>query len=89
MPPDARSDDIETHTKTATLRIHRVGQADQDLSMTDEPGHQELCEREAAFMARAITEDLDLTRQLQDSVGSLAVCLAADQSIRTGETVRL
>jgi predicted dehydrogenase len=89
MPPDARSDDIETHTKTATLRVHRVGKPDQDLSMTDEPGHQELCEREAAFMARAISENLDLTRHLQDAVGSLAVCLAADQSIRTGETVRL
>ena len=89
MPPDARSDDIETHTKTSTLRVHRVGKPDQDLSMTDEPGHQELCEREAAFMARAITENLDLTRHLQDAVGSLAVCLAADQSIRTGETVRL
>jgi predicted dehydrogenase len=89
MPPDARSDDIETHTKTATLHVHRVGKPDQDLSMTDEPGHQELCEREAAFMARAISENLDLTRHLQDAVGSLAVCLAADQSIRTGETVRL
>jgi predicted dehydrogenase len=89
MPPDARSDDIETHTKTATLRVHRVGKPDQDLSMTDEPGHQELCEREAAFMARAISENLDLTRHLQDAVGSLAVCLAADQSIRSGVTVRL
>ena len=54
MPESARSDDIDTHTKTSLIRLHRVGQPDQDLSMADEPGHQELCDREAAFVARAI-----------------------------------
>jgi hypothetical protein len=59
MPESARSDDIDTHTKTSLIRVHRVGQPDQDLSMDDEPGHQELCNREQGFVARAITEDLD------------------------------
>ncbi|WP_207100219.1 Gfo/Idh/MocA family protein [Paracoccus shandongensis] len=89
MPDDARSDDIDTHTKTATLRVHRVGQGRQDLSMADEPGHQELCDREQAFMARAIAGDLDLTRHMQDAVRSLAICLAADESVRTGRIVKL
>ncbi len=40
--------------------------------MADEPGHQDLCDREAAFVARAIREDLDLTRHLADAVASLA-----------------
>lgn len=89
MAEDARSDDIDTHTRTATLRLHKVGEPDQDLSMTGEPGHQALCDAEAAFMARAIAENADLTRHMQDAVSSLAVCLAADESVRTGQPVRL
>lgn len=89
MPDTARSDDHDTHTRTSALRIHRVGQPDRDLNMADEPGHQALCDREQAFVARAITENLDLTRHLQDAVRSLAVCLAADESVRTGLPVKL
>jgi predicted dehydrogenase len=89
MPDSARSDDIDTHTKTSTLRLHRVGQGPQDLSMADEPGHQQLCDAEQAFVARAIAGDLDLTRHMTDAVRSLAVCLAADESVRTGQPVRL
>jgi predicted dehydrogenase len=89
MPESARSDDIDTHTKTSMLRIHRVGRGDEDVSMADEPGHQALCDREAAFMARAITEDIDLDRHLQDAVQSLRICLAADESVRTGRPVKL
>jgi hypothetical protein len=57
--------------------------------MADEPGHQELCDREAAFMARAIRENLDLTRHMLDAVQSLAICLAADESVRSGQPVKL
>jgi predicted dehydrogenase len=89
MPESARSDDHDTHTKTSTIRVHRVGQPDEDLSMADEPGHQDLCEREQAFMARAITEDLDLSRHMEDAVQSLAICLAADESVRSGQPVKL
>ena len=89
MPESARSDDHATHTMTSKLRIHRNGQPDEDLSMADEPGHQALCDREQAFMARAIAEDLDLTRYMTDAVRSLAVCLAADESVRTGNPVKL
>jgi hypothetical protein len=84
MSEEARSDDHETHTATSTLRLHRVGRPTEDLSMAGEPGHQALCDREAAFVARAIHEDLDLARHLRDAVRSLAVCLAADESVRTG-----
>lgn len=89
MPDTARSDDIDTHTKTAVIRLHRVGQPDADLSMADEPDHQALCDRQAAFVAQAIQTDADLTRHLQDAVSSLAVCLAADESVRTGLPVTL
>ena len=89
MPETARSDDIDTHTRTSTIRLHRVGRPDDDLSMADEPNHQALCDREAAFVAAAITEGTDLTRHLEDAVASLAVCLAADESVRTGRPVKL
>ena len=89
MAEDARSDDIDTHTRTASLRIHRAGVGTQDLDMTDEPGHQQLCDAQAGFVARAIADDLDLTRHMGDAVASLAVCLAADDSVRSGQPVTL
>lgn len=89
MPESARSDDIDTHTKTSMLRIHKVATGDTDVSMADEPGHQDLCNREQAFVARAITENLDLSRHMQDAVQSLAICLAADESVRSGLPVKL
>jgi hypothetical protein len=97
MAEGARSDDIDTHTKTSTIRLHsaataedgRFAKQDQSLSMQGEPGHQDLCDLEQAFVLKAIREDIDLTRHMDDAVKSLAVCLAADESVRTGKPVRL
>lgn len=89
MAEGARSDDIDTHTRTSLLRVHKVAGGDTDISMADEPGHQELCDREQAFVARAILERLDLSRHMQDAVQSLVICLAADESVRTGRAVKL
>lgn len=97
MAEGARSDDIDTHTKTSTIRLHSAAtgangkflKADELLSMQGEPGHQELCDREQAFLLKAIREDIDLTRHMDDAVKSLAVCLAADESVRNGKTVKL
>lgn len=89
MPDSARSDDIDTHTRTSLLRVHKVASGDTDISMADEPGHQALCDREAAYVARAITGNLDLTRHMSDAVQSLAICLAADESVRSGQPVKL
>ncbi len=97
MHEGAKSDDIDTHTKTQVIRVHRAATGadgkfsspDENLSMKDEPGHQELCDREQAFLLKAIREDFDLTRHMDDAVRSLAVCLAADESVKTGKAVRL
>jgi len=97
MAEGAKSDDIDTHTKTSTIRLHsaaigpdgRFARPDELLSMQGEPGHQELCELEQAFFLHAMREDLDLSRHMDDAVKSLAVCLAADESVRTGKAVRL
>ena len=57
--------------------------------MADEPGHQALCDREQAFVLKAITENLDLSRHMQDAITSLAVVLAADRSMRDGRAIDL
>lgn len=83
------SDSVEGHTKVGSLRIHRTDGADTDIDFPEEPGHQALCDAEQAYMLRAITEDIDLTRHMEDAVASLAICLAADESIRSGRAIEL
>lgn len=82
------SADIDGHTKVGGILLHRP-EGDETIEMPDEPGHQALCDAEQAYMVRAIREDLDLTRHNSDAVQSLAICLAADESIRTGQPVFL
>ena len=97
MDEGAKSADIDTHTKTARLRLHhaKLGpegaftQPDQMISMQGEPGHQELCDREQAFLLDAIMNDRDLTKHMDDGVRSLAVVLAADRSMREGRAIPL
>jgi predicted dehydrogenase len=83
------SDSVEGHTKVGALRIHRTGEADREIDFPGEPGHQELCDAEQAFLLRAIAEDTDLSRHMEDAVTSLAICLAADESIRSGRPIDL
>ncbi|MGN6487402.1 MAG: Gfo/Idh/MocA family protein [Devosia sp.] len=95
--PGAKSDSLEVHTRTERIKLHRAelggdgrfAQADELISMAGEPGHDALCAREQDYVYRAITGDLDLSRHMSDAVQSLRVCLAADESVRTGKPVRL
>ena len=82
------SAEIDGHTKVGALLVHRPN-GDEVIDLPDEPLHQALCDAEQSFVLRAIAEDIDLTRHMQDAVRSLAVCLAADESIRTGKPVEL
>ncbi|SMX23670.1 Gfo/Idh/MocA family protein [Boseongicola aestuarii] len=82
------SDDVDGHTKVGGLLVHRPG-GDTLIDMPGEPGHQELCDAEQAYMIQAISQDINLTRHMSDAVQSLAICLAADESIRTGRPVEL
>lgn len=97
MDEGAASADVDTHTRTARIRLHRANTGpdgnflvpDELLSTADEPGHQALCEREQAFVLDAIRGDRDLGRHMQDAVRSLAVVLAADQSMRERRAINL
>ena len=91
------SADIDKHTKTDAIRIHRAAVGadknfvtpDEILAMEDEPGHQELCDREQAFFLKAIEEDIDLTESMEAAVNSLRIVLAAEQSIIEERAVSL
>lgn len=93
-----RSDDVDSHTRTSRLRIHYAQtdpatgafvKPDQLIDMADEPGHLQLCEREQAFVQKAISDDLDLGAHMAEAVQSLAIALAADRSVKTGQPVKL
>ncbi len=91
------SADIDQHTKTDALKIHHAevdadrnfSKKDEILSMTDEPDHQELCDREQAFFLRAIRDDLDLSESMDAAVDSLRIVLAAERSIEEGRAIDL
>ena len=91
------SDDIDSHTKTNCIRLHHSDidannefvKPDELINTEDEPDHQGLCDREQAFLLRAIQQDLDLSEHMNDAVNSLRIVLAADQSVRTGQIVTL
>lgn len=83
-----KSDDVDGHTRVGRLLVHRPGQ-DSFIDLPDEPGHQELCDAEQAWILDAITQDTDMTRHMTDALQSLRICLAADESIRTGQSIDL
>ena len=92
-----KSDNVDSHTKTESLRLHRAAldandqfvETDTWIDMQDEPDHQELCNREQRYFLKAIQEDLDLTDHMQDAVNSLQIAFACDESVRTGMPVFL
>ncbi len=82
------SSDIDGHTKVGKILVHTEA-GDREIELPEEPGHQELCDAEQSYMLRSIVEDTDLTRHMQDAIQSLRICLAADESIRSGCTINL
>jgi predicted dehydrogenase len=91
------SADIDGHTKTNSLLIHRIKQNsdgkwiadDQLMDTQDEPDHQGLCTREQEYFLKSILEDLDLSEHWQDVINSMRIVLAADESVRTGKIIHL
>lgn len=92
-----KSDNVDAHTKTESLRFHHADidannqfiKQDTWFNLSDEPDHQELCNREQRYFLKAIQEDIDLTNHVQDAVNSLKIAFACDESVRTGQVVYL
>ena len=87
----------EGHTSTGSLILHHArldaqggfARADEIVDTAAEPGHQALCNLEQIAFRDAILDGRDLTAHHEDALNSLRIVLAADESIRTGEVVRL
>jgi predicted dehydrogenase len=92
-----QSDSVESHTKTESLKWHHADidahneftRPDEWIDLTDEPDHQELCNREQAFFLKAIQANMDLTDHVADAVDSLRIAFACDDSVRSGQVVHL
>jgi len=92
-----KSDNVDAHTKTESLRFHHADidannqfvKQDTWFNLSDEPNHQELCNREQRYFLKAIIENIDLSDHVQDAVNSLKVAFACDESVRTGQVVFL
>src|SRR5690606_31727185 len=86
-----KSDSIDAHTKTESLLVHhaelddneKFARGDEWINLDDEPGHQELCDREQLYFQKAINENVDLTDHIEDAVNSLRIAFACDESVRT------
>ncbi len=93
----AGSADVDSHTKTNSLRLHWQDRDAQDqfvrkdewLDTNDEPDHDGLCLREQQYLLAAIRNDVDLAEHLADAVNSLRIVLAADRAAREGRTIDL
>jgi predicted dehydrogenase len=89
--------DIENHTKAGQLRLHSAASTEPDgaagadawMPMAEGVDHQWLCDKEQAFLAHAIHNDVDLTRHHQDAARSLHIVLAAEQSMRERRAIDL
>jgi predicted dehydrogenase len=91
------SDEVDSHVKAEKLLLHHAQtdsngnftRSDELMDMSGEPDHYELCRLEQEYLLKAIREDIDLSSHLQDAVNSLKIVLAADESIRSGQTINL
>ena len=87
----------EGHARTNALRLHHgalnadgtFAKPDEIINTAEEPGHQELCDLEQAAFLEAIRTERDLSEHHEDALNSLRIVFAADESMRTGEAVRL
>ena len=94
---DSGSDDVESHTRAALLRVHHAelrpdgsfSRSDDLLDCSGEPDHDGLCRLEQEFFLAAIVNDRDLGEHMDDAVTSLRIVLAADEAFRSGRTIEL
>jgi len=92
---DEHSAEVASHTKTESLRVHysdidnnsNFVRKDEVIDLSDEPDHDELCRREQQYLLNAIQQDIDLTDHLADATNSIRIVLAAEESIRSGNTI--
>ena len=68
---------------------NRFVRKDEIIDLHHQPNHQQLCRIQQQYLLKAIQDDLDLTDHMNVALHSLSIVLAADESIKTGETIEL
>ena len=94
---EGQSANVDAHTQTQSLLRHHSQLDDQGdfavrddvIHLSDEPNHDELCQREQDYFLHAIRENVDLAQHVQDAIHSMQIVEAADRSFRTGQTIEL
>ena len=94
---EGKSDSVAAHTQTESLRVHYADldmnnefiKQDEWVDLSDEPDHQELCNREQRFFQEAIWNDLDLSTSMADAINSLHIALACDEAVKTKKMILL
>ena len=90
------SDNIDSHVETQQIKLHRWSNSgdtqqlkDEWIQTDDEPDHDALCRLEQESLLHAIKANTDLTSHWNAAIDSLRVVLAADESVKTGEVIKL
>jgi hypothetical protein len=92
-----KSSSVDAHTQTERILVHRskkgangeLEPTDEYIDLEDEPDHDELCRREQLFFLDGILGKADLTEHQNSAIRASEIVLAADQSFRNGETIKL
>ena len=90
MPESARSDDIDTHTRTSHAPPPPRRRARSRISAwPTNPATRRSATARPPSSPRPSPPTPTSPATFEDAVASLAVCLAADESVRTGRPVKL
>ena len=92
-----KSSTVDAHTQTERILVHKstrnaegeLEASDEFIELEDEPDHDELCRREQLFFLQGILGKSDLTEHQDSAVQASEIVLAADESYRSGEMIRL
>ena len=92
-----KSSSVDAHTQTERILVHKSVQnsagkleaSDEFIELEDEPDHDELCRREQLFFLQGILGQTDLTEHQDSAIRASEIVLAADESYRSGEMIRL
>ena len=92
-----KSSSVDAHTQTERILVHKstrnsegeLEASDEFIELEDEPDHDELCRREQLFFLQGILGASDLTEHQDSAIRASEIVLAADESYRSGEMIRL
>ena len=94
---DGNNNSMDSVVSSECLLLHhakidengKFSNQDEIIELEENSSFEELCCREQEYLLKAIKEDIDLSKHLEDAVNSLKIVLAADESFRRNIPVEL